>query len=95
MSRNKSFLQRKPNRVLAIALIAASLSWLERSAPAAAPDAAASSNTVHTVARGTAKNKTQLDGVFEASEMQPVKIETLVWTDLTVLEAVSHGAQVH
>lgn len=48
----------------------------------------------HTVARAPAKPKVQLEAVFEAAEMTPVKIEAKAWTDLTVLEAVPHGARV-
>ena len=48
----------------------------------------------HTVARSPAKPKVQLEAVFEAAEMIPVKIEAKAWTDLTVLEAVPHGARV-
>ncbi|MEY2411015.1 MAG: HlyD family secretion protein [Verrucomicrobiota bacterium] len=48
----------------------------------------------HTVAKGTLKAKVQLDAVFESVDMTPVKIETKTWTDLTVLEAVPHGARV-
>src|SRR5262245_8905965 len=48
----------------------------------------------HTVARGSVKGKVQLDAVIEAAELQPVKIETKVWTDLAVLDAVPHGARV-
>ena len=95
MIRNAFHLPPRPERGLAVLLIAASLGLIEFPARAAAPDSAASSNSVHTVARAVAKNKTQLDGVFEAAEMQPIKIETSVWTDLTVLEAVPHGTQVH
>lgn len=94
MTRNAFLLQLGPRHRLAGLLIAASLALIEHPAGGAAADAALS-NSVHTVARGVAKTKTQLDGVFEATEMQPVKIETLVWTDLTVLEAVAHGARVH
>ena len=48
----------------------------------------------HTVTRGSVKGKVQLDAVIEAAEMQPVKIETKAWTDLTVIDAVTHGARV-
>jgi len=46
------------------------------------------------VARGTLKSKTQLDAVFEAAKVTPLKLEPKAWTDLTVLEAVPHGAKV-
>src|SRR6266480_4590429 len=48
----------------------------------------------HTVTRGSVKGKVQLDAVVEAAEMQPVKIETKAWTDLTVVDAAAHGARV-
>ncbi|HYV27234.1 MAG TPA: hypothetical protein VFA77_06850, partial [Candidatus Eisenbacteria bacterium] len=48
----------------------------------------------HTMARGALKNQIQLDAVVEAAEMTPIKLEPKVWTDLTVLEAASHGARV-
>ena len=48
----------------------------------------------HTIAKGALKPKAQLDAVFESAEMAPVKLETKAWSDLTVLEAVSHGAKV-
>ncbi len=48
----------------------------------------------HTIARGTLKAKVLLDAVFESVDMTPVKLETKAWTDLTVLEAVPHGARV-
>src|SRR5207244_9488546 len=40
------------------------------------------------------KSKPQLDAVFEAVEMAALKLEAKTWTDLTVLEAVPHGARV-
>ena len=48
----------------------------------------------HTVARAPAKPKVTLDAILEATDMAPVKLETKAWTDLTVLEAVPHGARV-
>ena len=41
-----------------------------------------------------AKAKAQFDAIFEATAMAPVKIEAKAWTDLSVLEAVPHGARV-
>jgi multidrug efflux pump subunit AcrA (membrane-fusion protein) len=46
------------------------------------------------VARAPAKPKVTLDAILEATDMAPVKLETKAWTDLTVLEAVPHGARV-
>jgi multidrug efflux pump subunit AcrA (membrane-fusion protein) len=40
------------------------------------------------------KRAVQVDAVFEAMEMQPVKIEPKGWMDFTVTEAVRHGARV-
>jgi multidrug efflux pump subunit AcrA (membrane-fusion protein) len=56
-------------------------------APAAAP-------ATHTVARGALKPKVQLDGVFEAAEMEPLKLSPKAWMDLTVIEAASPGTRV-
>src|SRR5437667_8583602 len=47
-----------------------------------------------TVNRSAPKAKLQLEAVFEALEMAAVRIEAKTWTDLTVLEAVPHGAYV-
>lgn len=60
------------------------------SKPVTAPGAPAT----HTIAKGTLKPKAQFDAVFESAEMAPVKLETKAWSDLTVLEAVPHGAKV-
>ena len=60
----------------------------------AASDKKSESSLPHTVARGALKNRVPLDAVVEAAEMAPIKLEPKVWTDLTVLEAVSHGARV-
>jgi len=59
----------------------------------AAAESKADSKT-HTIAKGALKPKVQLDAVFESADMTPVKLETKAWTDLTVLEAVAHGARV-
>ena len=62
--------------------------------PAAAAPKKPDAPPTHAVARGTLKRTVQLDAMFEAVEMQPVKIEPKTWMDLTVLEAVAHGARV-
>src|SRR2546428_739254 len=67
-------------------------------APRAKPQAAATPKkpvpaATHTVARGTLKRSVQLDAVFEAAEMHPLRIEPKAWMDWTVLEAVAHGAR--
>jgi len=59
-----------------------------------APEKKPEGPATHTIARGALKPKVQLDAVVEAVEMAPVKLEPKAWTDLTVLEAVSHGARV-
>lgn len=48
----------------------------------------------HTLSRGALKTKVQLDAVLESQEMQPVKLEPKTWSDLTVKEALPHGARV-
>jgi multidrug efflux pump subunit AcrA (membrane-fusion protein) len=48
----------------------------------------------HTLSRGALKTKTQLDAVLESEEMKPIKIEPKTWSDLTVKEALPHGARV-
>ena len=47
-----------------------------------------------TRSRPGAKPKPSLDAVFEAVEAFPLKLETKAWADLTVVEAVVHGARV-
>jgi HlyD family secretion protein len=48
----------------------------------------------HTMTRAPSKAKGQFEAVFEAIGMAPVKLEPKGWTDLTVVEAVPHGARV-
>ena len=48
----------------------------------------------HILAAGSVKGKGSLDAVFEAVKMTPLRLELKAWTDLTVLEAVPHGAKV-
>ena len=80
--------------ILLAALLASTLAL--GSALAADPKPAPATNTpaFHTIAKGSLKPKVQLDAVFESLDMTPVKLETKAWTDLTVLEAVAHGARV-
>lgn len=47
----------------------------------------------HTLSKSNT-NKLQLDAVFEAADMTPVILDPEVWMDLTVVEAVPHGAKV-
>jgi hypothetical protein len=63
-------------------------------APSAVPEKKPETPPTYTVARGALKAKAQLDAVVEAVEMLPVKLEPKLWSDLTVLEAVPHGARV-
>ena len=67
---------------------------VEPKRPTAEAKADAAAPTTHTVTRASAKAKPALDAVFEAVEMAPVKLEPKGWTDLTVLDAVAHGARV-
>lgn len=55
---------------------------------------AAEAPATHAVVKGSLKPKAQLDAVLVSQEMQPLKLEPKAWADLTVLEAVSHGARV-
>lgn len=48
----------------------------------------------HTVKKGTLQTKVQLDAILEATEMSPVRIQAKAVPELTVLEAVPHGARV-
>ena len=48
----------------------------------------------YTVKRGSIKKKVQLDAIFEATEMSPIKIQTKSVPEFTVIEAVAHGARV-
>ena len=85
--------QRIP-QILASLLAAALAAGGSGSAAAESKPAASPAPATHTIAKGTLKAKAQLDAVFESADMAPVKLETKAWTDLTVLEAVPHGARV-
>jgi HlyD family secretion protein len=61
---------------------------------AAAAEKASNAPPAQAAAPAVAKPKVTLDAVFESVEMAPVKLETKAWTDLTVIEAVAHGARV-
>src|SRR5262245_47144175 len=58
------------------------------------PEKKAETPPTHTLSRGALKTKVQLDAVLESHEMQPVKLEPKTWSDLTVKEALPHGARV-
>lgn len=79
-------------------ILSAALLLIPLAASAADPKSAAetkpASAATHTIAKGALKAKVQLDAVFESLDMTPVKLETKAWTDLTVLDAVAHGAKV-
>src|SRR5262245_22061735 len=79
---------------LLAALLASVLAVSSAHAADPKPSGASNSPATHTIAKGTLKAKVQLDAVFESLEMTPVKLETKAWTDLTVLDAVAHGARV-
>ncbi len=82
-------------RILFPALLACHVIALAaHGAEPAGPEKKTESPPVQVVARGVLKSKLQLDAVFEAAEMAPVKISPKVWADLTVSEIVSHGARV-
>lgn len=46
------------------------------------------------VTRGNLKPRLQVDGVFEALEMEPLKLAPKVWQDLQVIELLPPGAKV-
>ena len=81
-------------RALATLLIFAGLPFLGGQSAAAAPEKKSETNSIATVTRGALKGKVQLEAVFEAADMRPLKLEPHVWADLTVLEAVPHGKAV-
>ncbi len=84
---------RTPNLLAALLASALALSSTHAADPKPSPGNSNAPAT-HTIAKGTLKAKVQLDAVFESLEMTPVKLETKAWTDLTVLDAVAHGARV-
>lgn len=59
-----------------------------------AVDDAAADVATETVEKGPFRVEVTLTGVFEAAEMNEVKIETEEWTDLEVVEAAPHGSMV-
>lgn len=72
---------------------AAAMAVGSRGEEAAAPAAEAQPPT-HTVARGSVKSKVNVEAVFEAVEMTPVKVSPRAWFELTVLDALPQGARV-
>lgn len=81
--------------VVAVLLVAGAARPAEpASDPAATASKDAPSRSTHTVTRGVAASKIQVDAVFEAVEMVPVKVSPELWSDLVVLEAVPHGTRV-
>jgi HlyD family secretion protein len=56
--------------------------------------ASAATNETRVATRGIIKVKAQFDAVAEAIEAEPIKLTPKVWTDLTVIESVAHGARV-
>jgi len=63
-------------------------------APAATTPAAPKEPASHVTGRGSIKRVVQFDAVLEAVEMHPVRLEPKAWADMTVAEAVPHGARV-
>lgn len=49
---------------------------------------------LHEVRRGPFKYQIQAESVIEAADMAAIKLAPKVWTDLTVVEALAHGARV-
>ena len=80
--------------LLAAILVGVGPTFSAETSPLSASKKKTERTPTHTVTRGSVKGKVQLDAVVEAAEMQPVKIETKAWTDLTVVDAVAHGARV-
>ncbi len=80
--------------LLAAWLAGSEIPCAAQSTAPASSDKKSESPPAHTVTRGPLKNKVKLDAVVEAVEMAPVKLEPKAWSDLSVLEAVSHGARV-
>lgn len=73
--------------VLAAGLLAASGRLVaDDEKPAAKP--------THHVKKGPLKIVVKLDGVLEAREMTPISVDAEAWHNLSVLEAVEHGARV-
>lgn len=60
----------------------------------AAEPAEPAADTKHVVRRGQIKLKVEIDATVEASRAMPLKLEPKAWSDLTVREAVAHGARV-
>lgn len=79
---------------LLAAALAAPCAFAAESTPAPAKGGDAGKPATVAITKGALKAKVTLDAVFESVEQTPVKLETKVWTDLTVLEAVPHGARV-
>ncbi len=68
---------------------------LSVTAASAGPDTNANrSLPVHVATRGVIKVKAQFDAVAEAVESEPIKFSPKSWLDLTVIDAVAHGARV-
>ena len=87
-------LQSRLGRVFTATLNLAGLLFLGDQGETAAAENKSETNALATVTRGALKGKVQLEAIVEAADMRPVKLESLVWTDLTVLEAVPHGKRV-
>ena len=62
--------------------------------PKNAKESSSSKPETHTVKKGPFKIEITLDGVFEAQEMTEMVLRPRVWSGLSVLRAVEHGARV-
>ncbi len=94
MNHQRSRPSLSPHFLLAALLACGGCTSAKPSRPTAVAPKKPDAPPTHTVTRGTLKRTAQLDAVFEAVEMQPVKIEPKTWMDLTVIEAVPHGSRV-
>jgi len=50
--------------------------------------------SAHTVKKGLLKIEVEIDGVFEAQQKREMSLRPQVWSGLTVLRSVEHGARV-
>lgn len=89
----RGFLVGLRSGILGLILGATGLIWAAGAAEADAK-AAKSDPPTHTVKRGAIRSRVPLDAVLESTEMSPVRIPAKAVTEVTVLEAVPHGARV-
>jgi HlyD family secretion protein len=94
MKGERSFLGALSSVLLAVSVIGSGCVSPKPTGRPPAPSAKPEGPPTHTVVRGTLQRTVQLEAVFEAATMQPLKLEAKAWPDLTVVEAVPHGARV-